>query len=179
MAKKKKKAELRLQNSTPAFLLKFRRFDWAVILVAGVILLTSLLAAGHPYKLDSADPYGFLIWFLLLLGHLPMEIIEFCARLSGVEGKTIENFIRNREALLLGSCNLIVLAICWATLKFYILKRYGTEPLRIAVIFLRLIFIWGVFQFLCFVAVKNWSDGKVNPLHRDLKKTSVNVQTQK
>ena len=173
MAKKKKKEELRLHSSMPAFLLKFRRFDWAVILVAVVILLTSLLAAGHPYKLDSADPYGFLVWFLLLLGHIPMEIIEFTARLVGVQGQTIENFTRNREAILLGGCNLLVLVLFWSTMKFYVLKRYGTEPLRIAAIFLRIIFFWGIFQLFCFAAVKNWSDGKVNPLHRDLKKAKV------
>ncbi|MBR7138470.1 MAG: hypothetical protein IKD44_02890 [Lentisphaeria bacterium] len=173
MAKKKKKNG-QLRQPQPGFLLfKFRPFDWAVIMAALVILLASLLAAGHPYKLDNADPYGFLIWFLLLLGHLPMEIIEFTAKLAGIEGETIENFTKNREAVLLGVCNLSVLAICWGIMRFYILKRYGSEPLRIAVIFLRLIFFWGVFQLLCFIAVKNWSDGKVNPLHRDLKKTEI------
>ena len=171
MAKKKKKNEVVNKAQVPAFLVRFRRFDWAVLSLGSIILLSSLLAAGHPYKLDRADPYGFLIWFLLLLGHVPMEIIEFVAKLSGVEGKTIENFIRHREALLLGACNLSVLAVCWGVMRFHILKRYGAEPLRIAVIFLRLLFFWGIFQIFCFIAVKNWSDGKVNPLHRDLKKT--------
>lgn len=173
MAKKKKKNGQLRQTQTGFLPFKLRPFDWAVIMAALVILLASLLAAGHPYKLDSADPYGFLIWFLLLLGHLPMEIIEFSAKLAGIEGTTIENFTRNREALLLGICNLSVLAACWGIMRFYILKRFGSEPLRIAVIFLRLIFFWGVFQLLCFIAVKNWSDGKVNPLHRDLKKTEI------
>ena len=173
MAKKKKKNGQLRQTQTGFLPFKLRPFDWAVIMAALVILFASLLAAGHPYKLDSADPYGFLIWFLLLLGHLPMEIIEFSAKLAGIEGGTIENFTRNREALLLGICNLSVLAACWGIMRFYILKRYGSEPLRIAVIFLRLIFFWGVFQLLCFIAVKNWSDGKVNPLHRDLKKTEI------
>lgn len=171
MTKKKRKTEELRRLRIPGAPLRFRRFDLTVLMVGIVILLVSLLAVGHPYKLDRADPYGFLIWFLLLLGHLPMEIIEFCAQLAGVEGKSIDNFTRNREALLLGACNLFVLLTCWITLKFYVLKRYGTAPLRIAVMFLRLIFFWGIFQLFCFAAVKNWSDGKVNPLHRDLKKT--------
>ena len=179
MAKKKKKNELANKAQVPAFLVRFRRFDWAVLSLGCIILLISLLAAGHPYKLDSADPYGFLIWFLLLLGHIPMEIIEFTARLSGVDGQAIESFTRHREALLLGACDLMVLGITWVVMRFYILKRFGAEPLRITMIFLRLIFFWGLFQLMCFVAVKNWSDGKVNPLHRDLKKVSVKVQTQK
>jgi hypothetical protein len=169
MAKKKKK-ELMLSPGVP---FRIRPFDWAVILVALVIFLTALLAAGHPYKLNGADPYGFLIWFLLLLGHIPMEITEFIFRLAGVDGETISHFTRNREALLLGSCNLLVLGIFWGVMRFYILKRYGTQPLRTAMIFLRLIFFWGLFQLLCFIAVKNWSDGKVNPLHRDLKRRNV------
>ena len=173
MAKKKKKNEIVISSSVPSFLVRFRRFDWSVLTLGVVILIVSLLAAGHPYKLDSADPYGFLIWFLLLLGHFPMEIIEFIARFAGVEGSAIENFTRNREALLLGACNLCVLTTLWAVMKFYILKRYGTEPLRIAVIFLRLLFFWGLFQLFCFIAVKNWSDGKINPLHRELRKSAA------
>ena len=178
MAKKKKKNSAAVTVPwLPFHLFRFRRFDLTVLLVAVVICIAALLGAGHPYKLDSADPYGFLIWFLLLLGHVPMEIIEFTARLAGVEGQTIENFTRNREAILLGICNLLVLALCWSIMKFYVLKRYGTEPLRIAVIFLRIVFFWGIFQLFCFAAVKNWSDGKVNPLHRDLK--SVKIEQQK
>jgi hypothetical protein len=167
---KKKKKELVLSPGLP---FRLRPFDWAVLLVALVIFLTALLAAGHPYKLNSADPYGFLVWFLLLLGHIPMEITEFIFRLAGVDGETISNFTRNREALLLGSCNLLVLGTFWGVMRFYVLKRYGTTPLRTAMIFLRLIFFWGLFQLLCFIAVKNWSDGKVNPLHRDLKRRNV------
>ena len=102
-----------------------------------------------------------------------MEIIEFAARLSGVDGATIENIIKNREALLLGVCDLTVLAVFWAVMRFAVLKRYGSEPLRIAAIFLQLLIFWGIFQLFCFIAVKNWSDGKVNPLHRDLKKAKV------
>ena len=169
MAKKKKK-ELLFTSRLP---FRIRPFDWSVLLVALVILLTTALAAGHPYKLNGADAYGFLVWFLLLLGHIPMEIIEFIARLFGVEGETIECFTRNREALLLGICNLCVLTAFWGVMRFYILKRFGTSPLRTAMIFLRLIFFWGLFQLLCFIAVKNWSDGKVNPLHRDLKKVQT------
>lgn len=169
MAKKKKK-ELLLPTGLP---FRIRPFDWSVLLVAFVILLTVILVAGHPYKLNGADPYGFLVWYLLLLGHIPMEVIEFIFRLAGVEGETISSFTRNREALLLGSCNLLVLTAFWGVMRFYVLKRFGTSPLRTAMIFLRLIFFWGLFQLLCFIAVKNWSDGKVNPLHRDLKKVQT------
>lgn len=175
MAKKKKKTPLVSNSATPVFFMRFRRFDWAVLLLAAVIILIASLAAGKPYKLDSADPYGFLIWFLLLLGHIPMEIIEFCARLAGIDSKTIANFLEHREAVLLGICNLTMLSVFWAVMRFHILKRYGSEPLRIAAIFLRLIFLWGLFQLFCFIAVKNWSDGKVNPLHRELKKSSVKL----
>lgn len=171
MAKKKKKnlPEVKVPLFLPC-LTGLRRFDWDTLLLAAVIIIISALAATHPYKLSEADPYGFLIWFLLIIGYLPMEIIEFTAKLSGTDGKTIENFIAHREAVLLGLCNLIMLAACWAVMRFYVLKRYGTEPLRTAAIFFRLIFFWGIFQLCCFVAVKNWSDGKVNPLHRELKK---------
>ena len=179
MAKKKKKINAAFSTPVPFLAVKFRRFDWAVLLTGGIILINAVLALGHPYKLDSADPYGFLIWFLLLLGHIPMEIIEFTARLLGVDGQAIESFTQHREALLLGACDLMVLGITWVVMRFYILKRFGAEPLRITMIFLRLIFFWGLFQLMCFVAVKNWSDGKVNPLHRDLKKVSVKVQQQK
>ena len=173
MAKKKKKSTLPTPGAMPGIFAGFRRFDWLVLMLAVIILLVAALAAGHPYKLDSADPYGFLVWFLLLLGHLPMEIIEFAARFSGVEGTTIENIIKDREAILLGACDLTVLAVFWGVMRFAVLKRYGAEPLRIAAIFLQLLIFWGLFQFFCFIAVKNWSDGKVNPLHRDLKKAKV------
>ena len=179
MAKKKKKTSPFAPVSVPFLSPKLRRFDWSVLMVAAVIIFAAALAMGHPYKLDSADPYGFLIWFLLLLGHIPMEIIEFTFRLAGVDGQTIESFIRNREALLLGTCDLLVLGATWAVMRFYILKRFGPEPLRITMIFLRLIFFWGLFQLMCFIAVKNWSDGKVNPLHRDLKKLPVKTVSQK
>ncbi|MBE6385743.1 MAG: hypothetical protein E7048_08770 [Lentisphaerae bacterium] len=179
MAKKKKKTSPFAPVSMPFLSPKFRRFDLSVLMVAGVIIFAAALAMGHPYKLDSADPYGFLVWFLLLLGHIPMELIEFTIRLAGVDGQTIENFTRNREALLLGMCDLLVLGISWAVMRFYIFKRFGSEPLRITMLFLRLIFFWGLFQLMCFIAVKNWSDGKVNPLHRDLKKGSVKTVFQK
>ena len=175
MAKKKKKEMLVSSSQTSVFFMRFRRFDWAVLFLAVVIILIASLAAGHPYELDKADPYGFLIWFLLLLGHIPMEIIEFCARLAGIDGKSIADFLEHREAILLGTCNLGMLAVFWAVMRFHILKRYGSEPLRIATIFLYLIFFWGLFQLFCFIAVKNWSDGKVNPLHRELKKNGAAV----
>ena len=177
MAKKKKKEMLVSTGATPVFFMRFRRFDWAVLLLAAVIILIASLAAGKPYRLDSADPYGFLIWFLLLLGHIPMEITEFCARLVGTDGKTIAAFLEHREAVLLGICNLTVLAVFWAVMRFHVLKRYGSEPLRIATVFLQLIFFWGLFQLFCFIAVKNWSDGKVNPLHRELKKSEVKTNS--
>ncbi|MBR2372593.1 MAG: hypothetical protein IKA87_00010 [Lentisphaeria bacterium] len=177
MAKKKKKNTPEVKVPVfLSFLTGFRRFDWAALLLAAVIIIISALAAGHTYKLSEADPYGFLIWFLLIVGHIPMEIIEFTAKLTGIDGSTIESFIAHREAILLGACNLVMLAVCWAVLRFHVLKRYGAEPLRIAAIFFRLIFFWGIFQLFCFIAVKNWSDGKINPLHRELKKVSV-VQT--
>ena len=160
MAKKKKKINAAVSTPVPFLAVKFRRFDWAVLLTGGIILINAILALGHPYKLDSADPYGFLIWFLLLLGHIPMEIIEFTARLSGVDGQAIESFTQHREALLLGACDLMVLGITWVVMRFYILKRFGAEPLRIAMIFLRLIFFWGLFQLMCFVAVKTGGTAK-------------------
>ena len=146
MAKKKKKINAAVSAHVPFFAVKFRRFDWAVLLTAAVIIVNAALAMGHPYKLDSVDPYGFLMWFLLLLGHIPMEILEFTVRLAGVDGQAIDNFTRNREALLLGICDLAVLGITWGVMRFYILKRFGAEPLRITMIFLRLIFFWGLFQ---------------------------------
>lgn len=173
MSKKKKKNISPSRSAASGFFAKIHRFDWTVLMVAGIILLNALAALGHSYHLDKPDPYGFPVWFLLLIGHLPMEIIEFSAKVAGVEGETIENFIRHREALLLGICDLTVLAAVWAIMRFVIFKRFGAEPLRIAIIFLRLIFFWGIFQLCCFIAVKNWSDGKVNPLHRDLKKSEA------
>lgn len=179
MAKQKKKTFQGEGTMSSLRQIRFRRFDWAVLLLAGVIVIIAALAAGHHYKLSSADPYGFLLWFLLVVGHLPMEIIEFTAKLIGIDGKAIENFVDHREALLLGICNLTMLGICWAVLRFPVLKRYGSEPLRIATIFLRLLFFWGLFQICCFSALKNWSDGKVNPLHRDLKKSEIKVSDKK
>ena len=81
--------------------------------------------------------------------------------------------MENREALLLGACNLLMLGISWVVLRFWVLKRWGAEPLRIATMFYRLLLFWGILQLLCFFAVKNWNDGKVNPLHRTLKKPQV------
>ena len=175
MAKKKKKDPAVRTTQLPftSSLVKFSRFDWAALLLAFVIVVIALLAANQPYKLSECDPYGFLLWFLLVLGHLPMELIEFAAKLTGANAQLIESFIENREAVLLGACNLVILGITWAVLRFWVLKRWGAEPLRIGAIFYRLIFFWGVIQLLCFFAVKNWNDGKVNPLHRDLKKPAA------
>ena len=177
MPKKKKKTAPAPVPSTRGplapYLMRFSRFDWAALLLAGVIILVSLLAANHPYSLSQCDPYGFLLWFLLVLGHLPMEFAEFAAKLTGADARAIETFMENREALLLGACNLVLLGISWAVLRFWVLKRWGAEPLRIAAMFYHLFFFWGVIQLLCFFAVKNWSDGKVNPLHRNLKKPPV------
>ena len=175
MTKKKKKtlAAPAPRGPLAPYLVKFSRFDRAALLLGAAIIAIALLAANHPYRLSECDPYGFLLWFLLVLGHLPMEFLEFAAKLTGADAHAIESFMENREALLLGACNLLMLGISWVVLRFWVLKRWGAEPLRIATMFYRLLLFWGILQLLCFFAVKNWNDGKVNPLHRTLKKPQV------
>jgi len=168
MSKKKKKQLLVPMTRSEKIKAWLRRIDWSFLLLELVIIAAAVISSGEPYELNKADSTGFLVWFLLFIGYLPLELFGIFACCFGVDPETVAGMLHGREILALGFCDAGVIAVVWAVMKFWMRPKFGQEYFRNTMIFLRILLFWGLFQFFCYGAVRIWEAGRLNPLHQHL-----------
>ncbi len=168
MAKKKKKSFSPFASFSEKQRFYIRKFDLAVMLLAGLIVLSAAVTWGCKYELGKPDPAGFVVWFLLLLAYLPLEFFGFISWMAGFSPAGIDAFLRGNEALVLGLCDLATVAVFWTVTRFILLRRYGIGALRVCTVFALILALWGVFQLGCAGAVIVWNRGGLAPLHQHL-----------
>ena len=105
MAKKQKKQRSMMQSGKQKQLC--RKLDIATFMLGLIILFAAMGTMNAEYDLSRANPHGFAMWFLLLIGWIPLEIIGLFRWIAGIH----EEFAFAGEGPTLGICALTTLAV--------------------------------------------------------------------
>ena len=136
-----------------------------------VIILATAVSAGRPYELGMPYAHGFALWFLLLLSYIPLEVVGLFNWLFGIQDNAFMRFlVQDHQALGMGLFNLVMLAIVWGVVRFWLGRRYGYSFFRTTGTFLLILLGWGCFQLFCFAAVTVWGNSGFSPLHQHLRR---------
>lgn len=147
------------------------RFDLISAGLAVVIILATAVSAGRPYELGMPYAHGFALWFLLLLSYIPLEVVGLFNWLFGIQDNAFMRFlVQDHQALGMGLFNLVMLAIVWGVVRFWLGRRYGYSFFRTTGTFLLILLGWGCFQLFCFAAVTVWGNSGFSPLHQHLRR---------
>ena len=124
-----------------------RKLDIATLLLGAIIIFTAMATVNADYDLSKANPQGFVMWFLLLMGWIPLEIFGLIRWIFGLH----QEFAFAGEGPTLGICALTTLFAAWAIMRFYIARVCRLEVLKVAFHFILIIACWGVFQLFCYL----------------------------
>lgn len=141
-----------------------RRLDIATLLLGAIIIFTAMATVNADYDLSKSNPQGFVMWFLLLLGWIPLEIFGLIRWIFGLH----QDFTLAGEGPTLGVCALTTLAAAWAVMRFYIARVCRLEVLKVAFHFILIIACWGVFQLFCYLVALGCERSDVAPLDKKL-----------
>lgn len=162
MAGKEKKQRSMQQRSKQKQLC--RKLDWAAGLLALVIILAAVGTINADYDLSKFNPQGFAMWFLLIMGWIPLELVGLCRWLFGLR----QELAIAGEGPTLGICGLAALAAVWAVLRFYAARFCRPEVLKAAFHFMLIFACWGIFQLFCYYAALGCERSDVSPLDKTL-----------
>ncbi|MBR7104626.1 MAG: hypothetical protein IKC65_06765 [Lentisphaeria bacterium] len=162
MAKKQKKQRSMMQRNKQQQLC--RKLDWATSLLAVVIILAAMGTINADYDLSKSNPQGFAMWFLLLMGWIPLELFGLIRLFFGIH----QDFALAGEGPTLGVCGLAALAAVWAFIRFYLARICRPETLRAAFHFILIFACWGIFQLFCYLAALGCERSDVAPLDKKL-----------
>ena len=162
MAKKQKKQRSMVLSGKQRQLC--RKLDFATFVLGMIIIFAALGTVNADYDLSHANSHGFAMWFLLLIGWIPLEIIGLFRWVAGIH----EEFAFAGEGPTLGICALTTLAAVWAVIRFYVAKRYRPEVLKTAFHIILIFACWGGFQMLCYLVALGCERSDVAPLDKKL-----------
>jgi hypothetical protein len=162
MAKKQKKQRSSSMRSKQKNLC--RKLDWACLVLGLAILVSAIGTAGSDYDLSKANPQGFAMWFLLITGWIPLEILGVIRWLFGLH----QEISPAGEGPTLGLCALTALAAVWALFRFHIAKTCRPEVLRAAFHFILIFACWGLFQLVCCIIALSSEHSDIAPLDKTL-----------
>lgn len=141
-----------------------RKLDIATLLLGAIIIFTAMATVNADYDLSKANPQGFVMWFLLLMGWIPLEIFGLIRWIFGLH----QEFAFAGEGPTLGICALTTLIAAWAIMRFYIARVCRLEVLKVAFHFILIIACWGVFQLFCYLVALGCERSDVAPLDKKL-----------
>ena len=162
MAKKQKKQRSSAMRSKQTALC--RKLDWAALLLGGTILIAAVGTAGADYDLSKGNPQGFAMWFLLIMGWIPLEIVGVFRWLFGIHPEISPA----GEGPTLGICALSALAAVWAVFRFHVARTCRPEVLRAAFHITLIFACWGIFQLLCCFVAFGSERSDIAPLDKTL-----------
>ena len=167
MAKKQKKTRSLAQRNKQRQLC--RKLDWATFLLAAMIVFAAMGTVNTDYDLSRSNPQGFAMWFLLLVGWIPLELFGLIRWLFGIR----QEFSPVGEGPALGICALAALAAVWAVIRFYVAKICRLEVLRTAFHFMLIFAFWGMFQMICYLVALGCERTDIAPLDKKLIRKTV------
>lgn len=141
-----------------------RKLDIATLLLGAIIIFTAMATVNADYDLSKANSQGFVMWFLLLMGWIPLEIFGLIRWIFGLH----QDFTFAGEGPTLAVCALTTLAAAWAIMRFYIARVCRLEVLKVAFHFILIIACWGVFQLFCYLVALGCERSDVAPLDKKL-----------
>ena len=162
MAKKQKKQRSMMQRNKQQQLC--RKLDWATSLLAVVIILAAMGTINADYDLSKSNPQGFAMWFLLLMGWIPLELFGLIRWVFGIR----QEFAIAGEGPTLGICALTLLIVVWAFIRFYVARAFRPEILKAASHLILIFACWGLFQLFCYLVALGCERSDVAPLDKKL-----------
>ena len=163
MSKKNKKKQLPRRGQEKRAAIR-RRFDITMAGIALLFLVAVLLCHGQKYELGLPENSGYLYWLLLLPAYIPLEIVGLCALLPQLE----TGCFVGKEALVLGGCDLALVAVVWLIVRIASRHR-NTEFILIAWHFAMIFFCWGLMQYSLLGVSLLWEHGGLSrPFHPHL-----------
>ena len=154
MGKKNKKNR---QESRRRYSEKKRRycrlFDLTSVGVALLIIISAVISGSGNASLSEFSGAGFVKWFLVVVGYLPIAIYRVGCYICGVavNGAIWEN------VRILGMVDIAFLLAVWAAVRL-IGRSHTPDFTRRAWHLLLIVFYWGIFQLFCFATALLWSD---------------------
>ncbi len=156
MGKKNKKR----QESRRRYSEKKRRYarlwDWTTLAMLAVIVIGALIVYGASLGKVAASSASFAGWFLLVIGYLPLLLVEAVELLLGLAPTAPAA----ASAAMLGITDAIFLALIWLGVRL-IGQRRPPDFTRCAWHFLLIFFYWGLFQLLCCGLSLLWAHHRV------------------
>ena len=162
MAKKQKNKRGAMQRNKQRQLC--RKLDWATLLLGVIIIFAAMGTVNSDYDLSKFNSQGFAMWFLLLIGWIPLELFGLIRWVFGIH----QEFTVAGEGPTLGVCALITLAAVWAFLRFYVARVCRPDVLRSAFHFILIFAFWGAFQMICYLVSLGCERSDVAPLDKKL-----------
>ena len=129
-----------------------RLFDLTSVGIALLIIISMVISECGQSSLSEDSCAGFVKWFLVVVGYLPIAVYSVGCYLCGVaaNGAIWEN------ARILGALDIAFLVV-WGSVRF-IGRNYSPDFTRRAWHLLLIVFYWGIFQLFCFATALLWSD---------------------
>ncbi len=162
MAKKNKKRRNELFRREKGRMAA-RRTNLIFMMLALTVVIAVLIGRSGAYELGQPSSTGFVHWFLLFTGYIPLLIWSSINLLLGLDFRLAVG----REIWTLGICDLVTVGIAWGVVRL-LGRRFGTELLNIAGNFALMLLVWGWFQIGCTVVLSSWEHGGLVTLHRHL-----------
>ncbi|MDD3155239.1 MAG: hypothetical protein PHS41_10255 [Victivallaceae bacterium] len=149
-----------------------RRWDKLCLGMFIVLVLSILVSVNRPYDLSSDNVQGFSLWFLLCSAYPGLVVLSFVNFVLGpISANFFQSVMIGREAIFLGSVDLVTLLVLWAVTRFYLSRVISAGAIRVISNFLLILIGWGAFQLGMFTAVFLWRNGGLTNLHREFENT--------
>ena len=176
MSKKIKKTQL---NGTIRSREKMRRMCARLDKISAVLLALTVVSLAfiwnEPYDLSTTASNGFPALFLLVLAGLPLELIEGFFRF--VDMPDLARMCGSFP--MLGCGAFLTVLLVWGGVRWWISRRYGLGGVKIAIVLIRIMVLWGFFQIFCFLLSSAFEDSADDAVKQHMKNKSVKSTSDK
>ena len=123
-----------------------RAFDLTMIALLIVTVVCGALCYFRGADLKPSASSGFAYWYLVVVGYLPMIIINLFRTICRMP---IPSPVEHVELYLHGGSALFLTAACWLAFRISCKRGNRTQLLHICTRLAQIFLCWGVFQLCC------------------------------
>jgi len=123
-----------------------RTFDLTMLALLIVTIVCGALCYFRGADLKPGASSGFAYWFLVVVGYLPMTLINLFRTIFGMQ---IPSARENVELFLHGGSALFVVTAYWLVFRIAGRRSNKTQLLHICTRLAQIFICWGVFQLCC------------------------------
>ena len=123
-----------------------RAFDLTMLALLIVTVVCGVLCYFRGADLKPGASSGFAYWFLVVLGYLPMIVINLFRTICGMPIPATREHV---ELFLHGGSSLFLVAACWLAFRIVGKRNNDTQLLHICLRVAQIFICWGVFQLCC------------------------------